>query len=86
VNGLLPHIKAMVPDYGRLTMPIELIHGSADTIVPAALHAEVFVTQAPDAVLTTLPGIGHMPQHVAQPEVIDTIDRAAARAGLRRSD
>ena len=83
VNGLYPHMEKMVPQYDRLTMPIELIHGSADTIVPPDIHAQVMVTQVPDGTLTILPGIGHMPQHVERAAVLDAIDRAAMRAGLR---
>tara|TARA_R100000935_G_scaffold7551_2_gene15947 strand:- start:12127 stop:13095 length:969 start_codon:yes stop_codon:yes gene_type:complete len=83
VNTLLPEIKKMVSQYATLTMPIELIHGNADTIVPLEVHAAIATPQLPDARLTTLPGIGHMPQHVSQPEVLAAIDRAAARAGLR---
>jgi pimeloyl-ACP methyl ester carboxylesterase len=83
VNGLYPHMEKMVPQYDRLTMPIELIHGSADTIVPPDIHAQVMVTQVPDGTLTILPGIGHMPQHVERAAVLDAIDRAAVRAGLR---
>ena len=83
VNTLLPEIKKMVPKYDTLTMPVELIHGTADTIVPLDVHAAIATPQLPDAVLTTLPGIGHMPQHVTQPDVIAAIDRAATRAGLR---
>ena len=83
VNGLLPHIKAMVPRYDALTMPVEVIHGDADTIVPLEIHARVLMTQLIDGALTVLPGIGHMPQHVEPAAVLDAIDRAAARAGLR---
>ncbi len=83
VNGLLPYIKQMVPRYDSLTMPIEAVHGTADTIVPLEIHSEVLMTQLPNGHLTTLPGIGHMPQHVARATVLDAIDRAAARAGLR---
>jgi pimeloyl-ACP methyl ester carboxylesterase len=83
VNSLLPHVKRMVPQYDRLTMPVEVVHGSADTIVPMTIHAQVLMTQLPDANLTTLPGIGHMPQHVASDAVLDAIDRATLRAGLR---
>jgi pimeloyl-ACP methyl ester carboxylesterase len=73
----------MVAQYATLTMPIELVHGTADTIVPLEVHAAIATPQLPDAILTTLPGIGHMPQHVSQPEVVAAIDRAATRAGLR---
>lgn len=83
VNSLLPHIKQMVPQYDRLTMPVEVVHGDADTIVPKHVHADVLMTQLKDANMTTLPGIGHMPHHVARDAVIDAIDRAAERAGLR---
>jgi pimeloyl-ACP methyl ester carboxylesterase len=83
VNSLLPHIKEMVPRYSSLTMPVEVIHGTADTIVPMDIHAKVLMTQLPNAHLTTLPGIGHMPQHVERRAVFDAIDRATARAGLR---
>ena len=73
VNTLLPEIKKMVPKYDTLTMPVELIHGTADTIVPLDVHAAIATPQLPDAVLTTLPGIGHMPQHVTQPDVIASL-------------
>lgn len=83
VNGLYPHMEKMVPQYDRLTMPVELIHGTADTIVPIDIHAEVMVTQLADGNLTRLPGIGHMPQHVERAAVLAAIDRAVGRAGLR---
>lgn len=83
VNSLFPHIVEMQQQYDQLTMPIELIHGDADTIVPSHVHAERFVREVPSAALTLLPGIGHMPQHTNAQDVVDAIARAAARAGLR---
>ena len=83
VTGLKPHMIAMRRDYDRLTMPVELVHGTADTIVPARIHAEVFTRDVPQARLTLLPGLGHMPQHIDPQAVVDAIHRAAARAGLR---
>ncbi|MEO3415319.1 alpha/beta hydrolase [Roseovarius sp. CAU 1744] len=85
VRSLRPHIVEMEQHYAtRLTMPLEIVHGTADDTVPIEIHAEKLVTQAPRARLTRLPGIGHMPHHVAKAEVLAAIDRAAARAGLRR--
>ncbi|WP_206615410.1 alpha/beta fold hydrolase [Solirhodobacter olei] len=82
VNGLLPHVRAMSRLYPGLAMPIELVHGTADTIVPLATHAEPFSRLAPTARLSVIEGAGHMP-HQSHPEaVIAAIDRAAARAGL----
>ena len=83
VNGLYPHIVEMTKQYHRLSMPIELVHGDADTIVPAYIHAEVMARELPNATLTLLPGIGHMPQHTNPKDVVAAIARAASRAGLR---
>jgi pimeloyl-ACP methyl ester carboxylesterase len=83
VNGLFPHIVEMQKQYGTLTMPIEILHGDTDTIVPASIHAKVLIDDVPDGVLTILPGLGHMPHHSDPRAVVDAIDRAATRAGLR---
>lgn len=85
-RNLLDEIKEMVPLYGGVTVPIEIVHGSADTTVGLSIHAEKLVHQIPGAVLTPLPGIGHMPQHAASDAVIAAIHRAAERAGLRPAD
>lgn len=80
--NLLDEIAALVPRYGEIEVPTEIVHGDSDPTVPAWNHAERLVARIPGATLTLLPGIGHMPQHVAAPEVAAAIDRAAARAGL----
>jgi len=82
-QNLLEQIKAMVPLYGQIAVPTEIVHGAADTTVGLTIHSEPLLKAIPDAVLTPLPGVGHMPQHAAQDEVIAAIHRAAARAGLR---
>lgn len=83
VNVSRGHVVEMQKQYGSLTMPIEAVHGDADTIVPLKIHAEVLMGDVPNGALTVIPGGGHMPQHTATDQVIDAIDRAAARAGLR---
>lgn len=83
VNSLRPHIVEMSETYPDLTLPIEIVHGDADTIVPLSIHSEPLAERVSSAVLTILPGIGHMPHHGAEADVIAAIDRAAARAGLR---
>ncbi len=83
INSLKPHLKVMSEGYGGIDIPVEIIHGTADTIVPIDVHSEVLVEQLPDALLTRLPGVGHMPHHVAQDEVIFVLDRLTRRAGLR---
>lgn len=64
VARLKPQIEAMVPRYQSLSMPIEVVHGTVDTIVPADVHAIPFARAMPHAGLTLLDGIGHMPHHV----------------------
>ena len=83
VNALRPRVVEMRKRYDTLTMPIELVHGTADTTVPAEVHAKVFINDVPNANLTLLPGQGHMPQQTAADDIFAAIDRAAARAGLR---
>ncbi|MEM1273935.1 MAG: alpha/beta hydrolase [Pseudomonadota bacterium] len=79
---LLGEITDQVVRYPELSLPIEILHGTDDTIVPAATHSEPLSRQLRNADLRLLDGIGHMPHHVALDEVLAAIDRAAARAGL----
>jgi pimeloyl-ACP methyl ester carboxylesterase len=83
VGRLKAHIFEMLPDYPRLTLPVELLHGTADHVVFAAVHSEPLSRLLPDAKLTMLEGAGHMPHQTREADVIAAIDRAAARAGLR---
>lgn len=83
VNGLLPHVTQMARHYPDIAIPVEILHGTADTIVPLAIHSEPLARQIPGAVLTRLEGAGHMPHHSHPEAVIAAIDRAAARAGLQ---
>ncbi|MEM9350783.1 MAG: alpha/beta hydrolase [Pseudomonadota bacterium] len=83
VHGLKPYVIEMVQDYPGITVPVEIVHGDADTTVPLQVHSIPLSEQVPGANLTVLPGVGHMPQH-ADPDAVEAaIDRAATRAGLR---
>ncbi|WP_299350466.1 alpha/beta hydrolase [uncultured Shimia sp.] len=80
--NLLEEIRALYPRYGQIQVPTEIVHGDEDITVPAWNHSERLATRIPGATLTLLPGVGHMPQHVAAPDCAAAIDRAAKRAGL----
>nr|WP_246039815.1 alpha/beta hydrolase [Sulfitobacter sabulilitoris] len=82
VNSLRPHVVEMSAHYPSLRMPTEIVHGTADTIVPIDIHSEPLARQIPGANLTRLEGIGHMPHHVDPQAVAAAVDRAARRAGL----
>lgn len=82
-TSLKSEIIAMEPLYSDLSMPLEVVHGTADRTVWIEVHGEQMIKDTDQARLTPLEGIGHMPHHVAQTPVIEAIHRAASRAGLR---
>ncbi|WP_170427889.1 alpha/beta fold hydrolase [Ruegeria arenilitoris] len=81
--NLLEEVTALQPRYGEIDVPTEIVHGTADDTVGLEWHSQQLIDEIPGAELIELPGIGHMPQVVAAPEVAAAIDRAAQRAGLR---
>ncbi|WP_058281073.1 alpha/beta fold hydrolase [Ruegeria denitrificans] len=81
--NLLDEVRALQPRYSEIDVPTEIVHGTADDTVGLDWHSYRLIEQIPGAELIELPGIGHMPQVVAAPEVAAAIDRAAQRAGLR---
>ena len=83
VNWLRPHVVEMSEHYGSISVPVEVVHGDADTIVPLDIHSAKLPDQIIGAKVTVLTGVGHMPHHTNPESVIAAIDRAATRAGLR---
>lgn len=79
VNALRAELVTMEPRYPALTLPVELVHGDADTVVPLSIHSAPLSKLLPNVTLTVIPGAGHMPHHAHQDEVIAAIDRAALR-------
>lgn len=79
VNALRAELVTMEPRYPTLTLPVEMIHGTADTIVPLSIHSGPLSTVLPNVTLTVIDGAGHMPHHAHSQTVIDAIDRAALR-------
>lgn len=80
---LKDELAALAPRYPALDLPVEVLHGAADTTVGLEIHSRPLARDVPGARLTVLPGVGHMPHHADPGAVVDVIDRAAARAGLR---
>ncbi len=79
INALRDELLTMVPRYPSLSLPIELVHGTADTIVPLHIHSRPVSELLPQARLTVIDGAGHMPHHSHPDTVIAAIDRAALR-------
>ena len=84
VNSMRPHVVSLAQHYTGLTLPIEIVHGTADTTVPIHIHAEEFIKIVPSANLVRLDGVGHMPHQTNPDVVIAAIDRAATRAAQSR--
>lgn len=83
VTSLLPHIKDISRRYGELNMPVEIVHGDADIIVPLTVHSTKLPNQIAEANLTVVPGAGHMLHHTHRDTVLTAIYRVAERSGLR---
>lgn len=83
INSLRPQLVALEPRWPGLTLPVEMVHGTADTIVPLQVHSAPLAPRLPAARLTVIEGAGHMPHHSHPAVVLDAIHRAATRAGLR---
>lgn len=79
INALRAELVAMQTHYPALALPVELVHGSADTIVPLEIHSRPLSALLPDVRLTVIDGAGHMPHHSHSDTVIAAIDRAALR-------
>ncbi|MEM9813591.1 MAG: alpha/beta hydrolase [Pseudomonadota bacterium] len=79
LTRLKPQIRAMVPHYPSLKMPVEILHGKADRVVLLRLHSRPLARAVPDARFTRLPGQGHMLHHTATPTFLDAVGRLAAR-------
>jgi len=67
--------------YGEIGCPVEIVHGAADTIVPATIHAIPLADIVARGRLTLLPGVGHMPHHAHPEAIIAAADRLAEQAG-----
>ena len=83
VKQLRPHLVEQSARYPELTLPVEIVHGTADITVRPEVHAEPLMAALPNARLTLLDGVGHAPHHIVPDAVEAAIDRAAERAGVR---
>ncbi|MDB3859986.1 alpha/beta hydrolase [Paracoccaceae bacterium] len=59
--------------YNHMTMPIEIIHGEKDFLLPIKSQAVAFNEVIPNSRLHMLPAVGHMAHHFAFKEISDSI-------------
>jgi pimeloyl-ACP methyl ester carboxylesterase len=61
--------------YSSLKPKLIIITGADEPVVPPKVHAQALKAELPAAELIELPGIGHMPHHIAPDQVIAGIER-----------
>lgn len=62
-------LEQQAAGYVDVTLPVEILHGTADETVYADLHAEGMHALLPNSRIELLAGVGHMPHH-ARPEAL----------------
>ena len=79
VLALKAMLTEMSQSYAALDLPVEILHGDADTTVRTEIHAQPLLATLPHAALTVIKGAGHMPHHTHMDQVLAAIDRIAHR-------
>jgi pimeloyl-ACP methyl ester carboxylesterase len=77
LNSSLP---AFTPRYPELKLPIAIVSGDSDLIVPAAENAHRLHGALPQSTLTVLEQTGHQIPFTQAQAVLDAVDSVAARA------
>jgi len=77
LNGaLIEQAKA----YPTLDVPVRILHGRADEVTPARVHASGLADALPQAELSLFEGVGHMLHHARPKAVADAVEALAAPA------
>ena len=66
-------LKQNFASYGRIEMPVEIIHGKEDFLLPFKSQAVGFNEVIPNSRLHILPNVGHMAHHFALKELSNSI-------------
>jgi pimeloyl-ACP methyl ester carboxylesterase len=77
VADLKRNLASQAARYAAFNVPVTVMTGSGDMIVPPRRHTKAFAAAVPAAKLVVLPGIGHMLHHVAADRVIAEIEQIA---------
>lgn len=71
-------LARMAARHGDLRLPVAVLHGAADKITGAALHAEAFASRLPDSRVELFEGVGHMLHHARPESVVAAVERLVA--------
>jgi pimeloyl-ACP methyl ester carboxylesterase len=79
-RSLLTELHLLAPELGSLEVPVAILHGHADRVVPASVAA-MLASTIPGAEFNMLPGAHHLLPLDHPEEVADAVQRVNARAG-----
>lgn len=79
VAGLYDFVSREAARYHRISVPVAIVSGSADTVVLTDIHSRNTAKAVPGADLTILDGVGHAPHWTHPDAVIAAIERVHAR-------
>ena len=91
VADLHGHVTRLSPRYREIAVPTVVVTGDRDPIVLREIHSVGLARDIGGARLVVLPGIGHMPHHVATERVVAEIAALVERVeagggGIARGD
>lgn len=75
MNELSFYMQTLSPHYNEVKLPLLIIHGEADTLVPFWNHGRRLLSVMPQAQVLLLPNTGHAPHHTKTAEVSEAIHR-----------
>lgn len=75
MNELSFYMQTLSPHYNEVKLPLLIIHGEADTLVPFWNHGRRLLSVMPQAQVLLLPNTGHAPHHTQTAEVSEAIHR-----------
>jgi pimeloyl-ACP methyl ester carboxylesterase len=84
VRRLSPFLAAQRAGYARIQVPLLLITGDADDLVPAWNHADRLILEVPTARQVVIPGAGHGLHHSRVDLVVGLIEDFVAETAAAR--
>jgi len=73
MTRLSEYMQHLSPRYDQVRLPLLIVHGEADTMVPFWNHGRRLLPVIPQAQVVLIPGAGHAPQHSHPQVVVDAM-------------
>lgn len=80
VAFLKPILTEMSARYSEIDIPVIALTGDADDIILTNLHTPPLIEKVQNGEIRVLPGVGHMPHHIAPDAVLKAIDDLVEQA------